>query len=72
MHRPTNGLPELTAKERLVLRCVWDGQETKAIAKRLGNSPKTIEAHRSSIMKKWRVSNTAQLLRMALRYGVLR
>lgn len=42
------------------------------ISQRLKISVRTVEAHRSSIMLKMGVSNTAQLLRQAIHFGLLR
>jgi DNA-binding NarL/FixJ family response regulator len=43
----------------------------RIIADRLRISIKTAEAHRANMMKKLRVSNTAQLLKTALEGGLL-
>jgi len=66
-HRPE----DLTPREREILQQVWDGSTNRAIAQELGISIKTVEAHRANMMKKLRVSNTAQLLKTALESGLL-
>src|SRR5687767_1739740 len=59
-----------TPREREVLRLVWTGYSNREIAQRLGISARTIEAHRASLMKKLRVANTAQLVRVAIEQGL--
>jgi DNA-binding NarL/FixJ family response regulator len=66
-HRPE----DLTPREREILDQVWSGCTNRSIAQQLGISIKTVEAHRANMMKKLRVSNTAQLLKTALESGLL-
>jgi DNA-binding NarL/FixJ family response regulator len=61
-----------TPREREVLRLVWGGLSNREIADRLGISSRTIEAHRASLMKKLRVANTAQLVRIAIEQGLIK
>lgn len=56
----------LTKRELEILQLIWEGYTNKEIAPKLNISVKTVEAHRSTIMKKVRVTNTAQLLKVAL------
>jgi DNA-binding NarL/FixJ family response regulator len=62
---------DLTAREQEVLRLIWGGHTNRSIAEQLKISVKTAEAHRSNMMKKLRVSNTAQLLKAALERKIL-
>lgn len=48
-----------------------DGKTTKEVAKSLGISPKTAENHRTRLMEKLDVHNTAELVRYAARRGLL-
>lgn len=57
---------DLTAREQQILGLIWSGLKNREIAARLNISVKTVEAHRATIMKKVRVSNTAQLLKAAI------
>ncbi len=66
-HRPE----DLTPREREILQQVWAGFTNRYIAHQLGISIKTVEAHRANMMKKLRVSNTAQLLKTAIETGLL-
>jgi two-component system response regulator FixJ len=52
----------LTAREREVARRILRGQVNKVIAAELGISIKTVEAHRTSLMRKLNVRNAAELL----------
>jgi DNA-binding NarL/FixJ family response regulator len=57
----------LTERERQVLRLIAKGSTTRAIARELGLSAKTIESHRSRIMQKLHVHRAAELIRYAIR-----
>ena len=66
-HRPQ----DLTPRETEILQLVWSGLTNRHIAEQLKISIKTAEAHSSNMMKKLRVSNTAQLLKTAIEGGLL-
>ena len=57
---------DLTPRERQILQLIWSGLMNREIAARLKISVKTVESHRATMMKKVRVSNTAQLLKTAI------
>ena len=57
-------------REREVLELLADGRTAKEIASRLNLSPKTIETHRQNIMEKLGISNTAELVKYAIREGL--
>jgi DNA-binding NarL/FixJ family response regulator len=61
----------LTSRERQVLQLVAEGKTTKEIAQVLGVSVKTAETHRSHIMDKLSIHDTAGLVRYAIRRGVI-
>jgi DNA-binding NarL/FixJ family response regulator len=61
----------LTNREQEILQLIWTGLKNKEIAQRLKISVKTVEAHRATMMKKVRVSNTAQLLKAAIQGGMI-
>ena len=61
----------LTAREREVFHLVIEGMTTKEIARRLDISVKTAENHRARVIAKVGVRNTAELVRYALRRGLL-
>ena len=62
----------LTSREQEILEHIWAGFKNKEIGQRLKISVKTVEAHRANMMKKMRVSNTAQLLKTAISGGTIR
>ena len=62
----------ITPRERQILELVWQGLMNRTISRRLRISVRTVEAHRSTIMRKMGVSNTAQLLRHAIRLSLIR
>jgi DNA-binding NarL/FixJ family response regulator len=61
---------QLTKREREVLALVAQGQDTKEIAATLQLSPKTVLAHRESLMRKVGVSSVVALARFALSEGL--
>lgn len=61
----------LTAREIEVLQSVARGFSNNKIAEQLGLSPKTIDSHRTSLMKKLEVNSTATLLVKAMREGLI-
>ena len=62
----------LTSREVEVLQLIAEGMANKETAAQLGISVKTVEAHRANMMKKMRVSNTAQLLKTAIQGSMIR
>jgi DNA-binding NarL/FixJ family response regulator len=70
---PRKKRPEsLTSREQEILELIWAGFKNKEIGQRLKISVKTVEAHRANMMKKMRVSNTAQLLKTAIQGSMIR
>lgn len=61
----------LTAREREVFHLIAEGHTTKEIARQLDISVKTAENHRARVIDKVGVRNTAELVRYALRKGLL-
>lgn len=62
----------LTDREREVLQLISEGQTTKEVASTLGISVKTAGTHRTNIMRKLGVHETAGLVRYAIRQGLIR
>jgi FixJ family two-component response regulator len=56
----------LTPREQDVMRRVVAGDANKVIARKLDLSIKTIEKHRSSLMRKLRVRSVPELVRLAM------
>lgn len=61
----------LTQREREVLQLVAEGKTTKEVAGLLGVSVKTAESHRTHIMEKLDIHETAGLVRYAIRRGLI-
>lgn len=61
----------LSSREREVLCHLAQGDNTKTTASRLGISPKTVETHRSHIMRKLGLHSVANLTRYAIRHRVV-
>jgi len=61
----------ITDRERQVLQLVAEGRTTKEIASILGISVKTAESHRSNLMDKLDIHDTAGLVRYAIRQGII-
>jgi len=61
----------LTAREREVLQLVAEGKTTKEIGRVLGISMKTADSHRTRLMRKLGMHETASLVRHAIRRGLV-
>ena len=61
----------LTARERHVLQLIAEGKSTKDTACVLGISPKTAESHRTRLMRKLDIHETASLVLYAVRRGIV-
>jgi PAS domain S-box-containing protein len=61
----------LTERERQVLVLIASGKSTKETAARLGISYKTADSHRSRILEKLGVHETASMVRYAIRAGLI-
>jgi DNA-binding NarL/FixJ family response regulator len=67
----TEPFSTLTAREREVLHLIADGLSAKRVASELKISVKTVEAHRTSLMRKLGVRKATELVRYALRHGLI-
>jgi two-component system response regulator NreC len=61
----------LTLRERQVLQLIAEGKSTKDVASLLGISVKTAESHRSRLMQKLDIHETASLVLYAVRRGIV-
>lgn len=66
-----DGLQSLTEREQEVVKLIADGCTTREIATRLYISPRTVERHRTQIMQKLGLHNRAELIRYAVRRGLI-
>jgi len=53
----------LTSREREVAALLVDGLTSKEAAKRLAISPRTVDIHRGSLLRKYAVNSTSELIR---------
>ncbi|MHB8726438.1 MAG: response regulator [Casimicrobiaceae bacterium] len=60
----------ITSREREVLTRIALGNSNKLIARELGVSPKTVEKHRSNLMRKLQLHNAAAITMFAIRNGM--
>lgn len=66
-----NPISTLTPRELEVMRLIAKGLSTKEIAGILHRSPKTIDAHRTSLMRKLNIDDRVELTRYAIREGIV-
>ncbi len=59
----------LTRRERQVLKLISKGLTSRQIAEKLGISKLTIDTHRKNIQRKLEVSNTVELLKLAMHFA---
>jgi len=62
--------PELTRREREVLKLLAEGLRTAGIASRMHLAPSTVEVHRRNLMRKLDLHTVAELTKYALREGL--
>lgn len=62
---------QLTNREREVLQLVAEGRSSVEIAQLLTISSRTVEAHRFNITKKLNLLNTAEIVRYAIKRGII-
>ena len=67
----TDPLDLLTSREREVLQMIAEGKTNKEIATSLNLSVYTVEAHRGRVMEKLNLHSTGELVRFALRNGLI-
>ncbi len=61
----------LTARERSILQLVAEGRTNRAAAEFLSISPKTVEKHRASLMRKFGLRNATELTFAAMDMGLV-
>jgi DNA-binding NarL/FixJ family response regulator len=75
VHQPRRDLDDpygrLTSREREVFHLLIEGRTTKEVARVLEISAKTAENHRAHVLEKVGAHNTADLVRYAVRKGLL-
>lgn len=64
-------VPTLTRREKEILKLIAEGMTTNEMADKLFVSPYTVETHRKNLLAKFKVVNTAVLIKTAAAYGLL-
>ncbi len=67
----TDPIDLLTSREREVLQMIAESKTNKEIAVALNLSVYTVEAHRGKIMEKLNLHSTGELVRFAVRHGLV-
>lgn len=70
LSEPEVAATPLSPREREVLQLLAEGMISKQIASELNISVKTIETHRSRLMKKLGIRSVAELTKYAIRHGI--
>ena len=68
----TASLHDLSTREQEVLALTAEGYSSREIGKKLFISPKTVDTYRSRIMDKLGLNHRSELVRFALRVGLLK
>ncbi len=66
-----DGASKLTTRERSILQLVAEGRTNRASAEFLSISPKTVEKHRASLMRKFGLRNATELTFAAMDMGLI-
>ena len=61
----------LTTREREVIHLIADGSTNAEVAAQLVINSRTVETHRANLMRKLELRTQADLIRYALRWGIL-
>ena len=67
----TDPIDLLTSREREVLQMIAEGQTNKDVAGKLNLSVYTVDAHRGRIMEKLNLHSTGEMVRFAMRNGLI-
>ncbi len=62
----------LSQRERQVMQGLVTGQSNKVIAREYDISPRTVEVYRANVMTKMQAGNLSELVRFAIRAGILK
>jgi len=67
---PAAGVPQLTAREREILRRIATGLTSRQIAERLDISHRTVQNHTQNVLTKLQLHNRVELARYAIEQGL--
>ena len=63
---------DLTKQEKRIVELCYEGLQAKEIADHLNISPRTVQAHKTNIFLKLGLNNTAEVVKYALKNGIIR
>lgn len=66
-----NEAPTLTKREKEIMKLLAEGRTSNEIASQLFLSAYTVDTHRKNLLTKFEVNNTALLISMATKYGIV-
>jgi DNA-binding NarL/FixJ family response regulator len=66
-----NEAPTLTKREKEIMKLLGEGLTSNEIATQLFLSTYTVDTHRKNLLTKFEVNNTALMLTMAAKFGIL-
>ena len=64
-------IPQLSAREKCILRCLAEGHANKVIARKVGIAEATVKVHVKAILRKTRVQNCTQAAIWAMNHDLL-
>lgn len=67
----SDSFSSLTRREKIVLQLAAEGNNNTQIAKLLYLSPRTVESHRASLMKKLKLKSQTEIVRFAIRKNII-
>ena len=68
---PADPVASLTARQREILQLLAEGKSAKEIALTLGLSARTVEDHKYRLMESLAIENSAELIRFAIKHGIV-
>lgn len=71
LRKQTEELPLVSRREREVLQLIADGFTNAEIAEKLFISVPTVNTHRKSLLEKFKVNNTAGLIKLAVKHNLV-
>ena len=71
MDTPSDIYETLTTREREILQMTAEGRTSQEVGDKLVISPRTVEVHRSNLMNKLGLHNQTELIRFAIKRGIL-
>jgi DNA-binding CsgD family transcriptional regulator len=64
-------IPQITLRKKEILQLIEKGLTNAQISEKLFISVPTVSTHRQSLLNKFEVNNTASLLKLASKYGLV-